>query len=244
MTTEPASPRAVTSPMMWAAPHKLVPVEPPDAAGKNASGRDARGVRHPISTIDQFRDKRRLAAGAPNALDQGRRPGHSANLLVGKVAVEHRPLRVRQTKPRGEAATPDIAPECRGGATSSSPSHDPSRHRVFLPRHLSEDQFGDVVVAPQIGGALGEGELVHVVAAERGGQARAFSIHFCWAVHEVALASIEGNLGDLLRGGGTRHNGDEAQAKHAARQDSGTAVDPLDASTLVVFGPIQPLHNP
>ena len=47
---------------------------------------------------------------------------------------------------------------------------DPLRQRMPLEGELLEDRLGDVVVAPPVGGPLGEGELVQVVPAALGGQ--------------------------------------------------------------------------
>ena len=72
---------------------------PPDAPREDASGGDARGVRHRTGTIDQFGDEGGLAAGAPDTLDQGGWPGNGADSTVGEVAVEHRGLRVGEAEP-------------------------------------------------------------------------------------------------------------------------------------------------
>ena len=69
---------------------------------------------------------------------------------------------------------------------------------VIFPLHLAEDRLCDVVVSAPVRGALGIGELVHVVAAQFRGELGAFRIHRSRVVDEVGLAPLEGNLLDLL----------------------------------------------
>ena len=79
-----------------------------------------------------------------------------------------------------------------------------------------EDRLGDVVVAPPVGGPLGVGELVEVVAAatrrRAGGPRRR-----CPGVvlDEVAAAAVELDQRDLLGAGRRRHDRDERQPEHA-----------------------------
>jgi hypothetical protein len=82
-----------------------------------------------------------------------------------------------------------------------------------LARHLLEHALGDVVVAAPVGGALGIGELVHVVAAGALGQRAGLLVHLRRVVDEVAARAVEGDLRDLLGRGGARHHRDEGQAQ-------------------------------
>ena len=82
--------------------------------------------------------------------------------------------------------------------------HDPARDRVPLARHLLEDRLGDVVVAAPVGGPLGIGELVEVVAAALVGQPARHVVDLAGVVDEVALAALALDQGDLLRAGRAR----------------------------------------
>ena len=53
---------------------------------------------------------------------------------------------------------------CRRTAGPGS-ANNPAWDLMYLLIHLGEDAFGNIVVAAPVGGALGVGELVHVVPA-------------------------------------------------------------------------------
>src|SRR5215217_5697051 len=121
------------------------------------------------------------------------------------MLMEYGPFRISKAQACWQPTIANVAPERGGCAACSSADDDPGGNGVLLARHLAEDGFGDVVVAPPIGRTFGIGELIHVVPAQRGCEARAFSIQFGCAVNEVALAAIEADRRDLLRRGGTWH---------------------------------------
>jgi hypothetical protein len=114
---------------------------------------------------------------------------------------------------------------------------------VPLERQLGVDRLGDVVVAPPVGGPFGVGELVHEVAAQVGRQRRAAAttaVGSSTRWHLPPWNSIREIFSGEVRAGITAMNGRPSiRAKYASL----TAVEPEDASTTVVRGPIQPLHN-
>lgn len=65
---------------------------------------------------------------------------------------------------------------------------------------LLEHRFGDVVVAPPVGGPLRVGELVHVVAAALGGEARRLRVERPRVVDEVAAPAVEFDEAGTSRG--------------------------------------------
>jgi hypothetical protein len=86
---------------------------------------------------------------------------------------------------------------------------------VRLGAHLLEDGLRDVVVAAPVGGALGVGELVHVVAVALARQALGLGVDLVAPLDEVAAPAVEGDLRHLGRRGAARHDGDEGQAQQA-----------------------------
>jgi hypothetical protein len=115
---------------------------------------------------------------------------------------------------------------------------------MTLERHLGEDRLGDVVVAPPVGRALGERELVEVEAAGLGREPLRLVVDRGGIVDEPAgpaLASISAIFSGLVEAGMTAMNG---SARKRAKYASETAVDPLEASMMVVPSRIQPLHRP
>src|SRR5256885_7609936 len=66
-----------------------------------------------------------------------------------------------------------------------------------------------------VGGALGIGELVHVVAAGLRGHGACLVVDLACAVHEMAAAAVELDQRNLLGRGATRHHGHEGQAQQA-----------------------------
>jgi hypothetical protein len=113
----------------------------------------------------------------------------------------------------------------------------------LLEAHLLEDRFGDVVVRPPVGGALGIGELVDEVPAVLTGQAFGLGVDLRRILHQMALATVERDLRDLFLevvAGITAMNGKPSmRAKYASE----IAVEPLDASITGAPGLSQPLHN-
>jgi hypothetical protein len=113
----------------------------------------------------------------------------------------------------GFAAIPDVTPDGGRGSTGAGAAYHPTRHRLWLCRHLMEDRFGDVVVAAPVGGPLGIGELIHVVAAHGGGELGADPVDRARIIDEMAAPAIEADQRHLLRRGRTRHDRDERQAE-------------------------------
>ena len=127
-----------------------------------------------IIAVDHRRDERRLDPRPADPLDPRARPasGPTSPVAPGRRRTPSSPGRPRTTACR-VAAVADVAADRGGGAAGAGADHDPRRHRVPLQGELREDRLGDVVVAAPVGGPLGVGELVHVVAAGLGGQPRA-----------------------------------------------------------------------
>ena len=114
---------------------------------------------------------------------------------------------------------------------------------MLLVAHLDEYRLRDVVVAPPVGGSLGVGELVKVVAAGLLGDQLGLGVDLTrlstkW--QRPPCDSINTTLDALVDAGITAMNG---RPNSAAKYASDTAVEPEDASTTVVPSPIQPLHS-
>ena len=94
-----------------------------------------------------------------------------------------------------------------------------------------EDALGDVVVAAPVGGALGIGELVEVVAAGLRRQARGGVVDVGRMLDEVAAAAEALDRLDLGPAGAARHHRDEGQAEELGEiglGDGGRAGGRLD----------------
>ena len=109
---------------------------------------------------------------------------------------------------------------------------------------LLEDRLGDVVVATPVGGPFGVGELVHVVAAGLGGQPPRLVVHPARASPRSGTGRRRRSISSIfsceVERGITAMNGRPSiRAKYA----SDTAVEPDDASMIVVPSQIQPLHS-
>ena len=61
---------------------------------------------------------------------------------------------------------------------------------MLLVAHLDEYRLGDVVVAPPVGGSLGVGELVEVVAAGLLGDPFGLGVDLTRAFYEMATAAL------------------------------------------------------
>src|SRR5690606_28451810 len=68
-------------------------------------------------------------------------------------------------QPGGQAAVAQIAADGGRGAAGADAADDPRRLRVRFGGQLADDGFGDVVVAPPVGGGDREAELVEVAGA-------------------------------------------------------------------------------
>lgn len=83
--------------------------------------------------------------------------------------------------------------------------------------HLAENTVRNVIIAPPVGGALGEGELVHIMAIQFAGQHFGGRIDFAGAFHKVAASAVKFDLFDFTfrRAGG--HDGDKRQTEQAGK---------------------------
>ena len=150
-------------------------------------------------------------------------------------------LRIDHAQARVVAAVADEAADRRRGAAGARADHDPARDRVGLPAHLLEDRLGDVVVASPVGGALGVGELVHVVAAHVLGQLLRDGIHGRPVIHQVTAAALGLDERDLVGGGGGRHDrheGQPEQAREVRLRDRRAARRRLDDGRAFVNVPV------
>src|SRR5690606_1450828 len=127
-------------------------------------GGDRAGVGHRDHAVDHGRQERRLDAGPADALDARARRG-DLEVAGHPAGVEGGALHVGHGQAGGVLAVADVAADGRAGAAGAGADHYPGGFGVRFQAHLVEDRFGDVVVAPPVGGALGVGELVHEVAA-------------------------------------------------------------------------------
>ena len=64
--------------------------------------------------------------------------------------------------------------------------------------HLSEDRFGDVVVAAPVRRPLRVSELVHVMAAKRCCETGALAVNIGCHLHRMNFATIEPDLCNLF----------------------------------------------
>ena len=80
-----------------------------------------------------------------------------------------------------------------------------------LLRHLGEDAFGDVVVAPPVGRTLGIGELVEIIAAGLGSNPGRDNTGFGRGFRKLAASAQPLDRRYLLRAGRARHHRDEGQ---------------------------------
>ena len=106
-----------------------------------------------------------------------------------------------------------IATDGRRRTARPGADDNPPRHRVTLGSHLFEDRLGNIVVAAPVRGALGESELVHIVAARLLGEALRSRINFARAVDEMAATAVEFDSGDFFGRRGFRHDGNELKAE-------------------------------
>src|SRR3990167_11368675 len=94
--------------------------------------------------------------------------GQAAVALLPRVK-ENRMLGIGDTQTGLMSAITQIATERCRSAASASRTDNPARLRVPLALHLTENGFGDIVVAAPISHPLGIAELIQVVAvAHRG----------------------------------------------------------------------------
>ena len=185
----------------------------PEHALQRASGGDRRRVRNRDHPVDHVGKKARLHPRPADALDARPDAGDQVRRMVAPRGEERGVVRVDHREPGLVPAVAQVASDRRAGAAGAGADHDPGRHRVRLQRHLREDRLGDVVVAAPVGGALGIGELVEIVAAALAGQPRGLGVHRRRVVDEVAAAALVFDQRDLARAGGAWHHGHEAQAE-------------------------------
>ncbi len=80
---------------------------------------------------------------------------------------------------------------------------------------LAENTVGDIVVAAPVGGPLGEGKLIHIMAVQLAGQRFGSRVDFAGALHKMAASAVELNLFDFASGGAGRHHSDKRQPQQA-----------------------------
>ena len=83
--------------------------------------------------------------------------------------------------------------------------------------HLAENAVRNVIIAAPVGGAFGEGELVHIVTIQLAGQHFGGRIDFAGTVHKVAASAVKFDLFNFTfrRAGG--HHGDKREAQQAGK---------------------------
>ncbi|SLG99966.1 Uncharacterised protein [Mycobacteroides abscessus subsp. abscessus] len=178
-----------------------------------AHRRDRGRVGHLDHPVDHLPHERRLHPRTADALDARRHPGLIARVTGLVAAVEGGVLRVDHRQLGGVPAIADVAADGGAGSAGARAHHDPFRHRMGLQPQLVVDALGDVVVAAPVGGPFGVGELVHVVPAALGRQARGLGVHLRRASHEVTAAALGLDQRDLLRRGIRRHHRDEIESE-------------------------------
>ena len=127
--------------------------------------------------------------------------------------VEDGVLDIDDAEPCGQVAIADVAPDGGRGAAGAGAHHHPVGNGMGLALHLAEDAFGDVVVAPPVGRALGVGELVKVVPARLCRQPCGHLIDLRRVVDEMAAPAEAFDALDLGRAGAARHHRDEGQVQ-------------------------------
>ncbi len=81
--------------------------------------------------------------------------------------------------------------------------------------HLTENTVGDIVIAAPVGGPLGKGELIHIMAVQLAGQRFGSIVDFAGALHKMAASAVKLDLFDLTFGGAGRHHGDKRQPQQS-----------------------------
>ena len=83
--------------------------------------------------------------------------------------------------------------------------------------HLAVNAVRNVIIAAPVGGALGEGELVHIVTIQFAGQHFGGRIDFAGAFHKVAASAVKFDLFDFTFRRAGRHHGDKRQTQQAGK---------------------------
>lgn len=140
----------------------------------------------------------------------GWRRGFASNPEIPNSAVDDHQLRL-------VALAANIAADGRRSTAGTGAHDDPRRLRVRLVSHLAENAVGDIVITAPVGGALSEGELIHIVAIQLARQHFRSSVDFAGVVDEMTPSAIKLNLFDftLCRPGG--HHGNKRQAQQASK---------------------------
>ena len=81
--------------------------------------------------------------------------------------------------------------------------------------HLAENTVGNVVIPAPVRCALGEGELVHIVAVQLTGQHFGGGVDFAGAFHKVAATAVKFDLFDFAFCGAGGHHRNKRQAQQA-----------------------------
>ncbi len=160
--------------------------------------------------------ERRLGAWAADAFDTAAAAADQGAIAVVEAVIEHRVFRIDHRQPGVVPLIADVAPQRGGGAAGAGAHYDVFRHREGFARHLAEDAVGDVVVAAPVGGALGVGELIHIVAVQLFRQQFGGGVDLGGVIDEVTAAAVKGDLFHLAARGAGRHHRDERQADQAS----------------------------
>lgn len=163
------------------------------------NGSDTGGIRHPQHVVDHRRDERRLGTWAADAFDAAAAAADQGAIAVVEAVIEHRIFRIDHRQLRIVPLIADVAPQRGGGAAGASAHHDVFRHREGFARHLAEDAVGDVVVAAPVGGALGVGELIHIVAVQLFRQLFGGGVDLGGVIDEVTAAAVKAICSTLRR---------------------------------------------
>ena len=87
--------------------------------------------------------------------------------------------------------------------------------------HLAENTVGDIVVAAPVGGPLGEGKLIHIMAVQLAGQRFGSRVDFAGALHKMAASAVELDLFDFASGGAGGHKRQPQQAGEIGLRNGG-----------------------
>ncbi|MNP27431.1 hypothetical protein D3C76_1203410 [compost metagenome] len=178
-------------------------------------GRQGQCIGHFDHGVDHLRQKRGFYPWPANTLDSRSTIEQQRAVTAGIAVEKHRALGIGTQHPGGMLAIANIAPKGRGSAASARARNQPGRLRMPLETHLGKDRFGNIVVGAPVSGALGVGELVHEVTAGFPRQTFGFCVELRRVIHQMALTTIERDLGNLFLRGTGRHHGDERQSEQA-----------------------------
>ena len=134
-----------------------------------------------------------------------------------ETVVEHRVFRVHHANLGRQLLVAHVAAKSGRSAAGTGAADDPVRHRIGFVRHLGENGVGDIIVAAPVCGALGIGELVHVMTIQLLRQTLGFVVNGGRIVHQVAAPAIEFDGANFFLRGALGHHRDEGQAQQAGK---------------------------